>query len=198
MKKPLIRVALASVVAGVVLLPTAAFAQAVTVTDPKKDSWEQTQDPATGAITYTQAGSAPNSDITSVRVRHTTGRVIVRTNFVSLAQNGQGVVLEAAIRTDEGLRRNAWVVKDPAKAGYVVVLHKPTGAAVGCSGLTGSIDWAGDAVVVSVPRSCLSAPRWVRVAVGAGNYGDSTRRSYLDMAGTTGHSLTFTGRIRKG
>ena len=58
-----------------------------------------------------------------------------------------------------------------------------------------------DVAVVSVPRRCLSDPRWVKVVAGAGNYVASAPdpSSYRDIAGSTGPSFTgLSGKIRRG
>lgn len=196
MIKALIRAALVTTVAGTVLLPSAAFAARLTVKDPQGDSWEDVR-ASDGSVTWTKAGSAPNSDLSKVVLRHTADRVIAVAHFHSIARNGQGLIVELKIRTDEGLRRHLWLAKDPSQKGFATYLNRGDGTPTDCKDVRGAIDWAGDTATVSVSRACLSNPRWVKVTTGAGNYGDGTRRSYGDVAGTTGHTDVWSARVRK-
>jgi len=198
MKRSLIRAALTGAVVGLSLLPSAAFAQRLTVADPKGDSHEIVQDPDTGAYSYPTVGSAPNSDFVRAVYRHTRSRIINRTTFMNLSHSGQGVIINAAIGTSTGLVRDAWVLKDPSKSGNRVAFHEPHGTPVPCSGMKRAIDWDANTVMVSVPRSCLGSPRWVTVSVSGGNYGDGTRRSYVDVIGTSTTHYHWSARIRRG
>lgn len=199
MHKSVTRAALAAVTLGIVLAPTPAFAQKLAISDGQGDAWEETLDPATGSYTYTPAGSPVNSDILRTVVRHRTHSVQVRTVFADLRNNDQGVIDGTKIRTNEGLHREVWLTKEGGTTGSQAALLTPRGRKVSCPGLSKSIDWAGDTVTVTVPRSCLSAPRWVQVVNAAGNYATGDMHSYLDVAGKADYRFTgWSAKIHRG
>jgi hypothetical protein len=199
MTKSLLRAALMAVTVGVVLAPVPAFAQRLVIGDGPGDSWEEHHDPSTGDVTYTQAGSPVNADVLRTVVRHRAHSVLVRTAFADLRNNAQGVVSGIKIRTNEGLHRQVWVMKDGSASGSQVALVTPRGRQVRCHGLSKSIDWAGDSISVTVPRSCLSAPRWVQVVNAAGNFATGDMPSYVDVAGKTGYRFSgWSAKIRRG
>ena len=199
MKMSLPRAALAAAVLGVVLAPAPAFAQKLAIADGQNDAWEEIRDPATGDFSYVEAGSPVNSDVLRTVVRHKARVVTIRTSFVDLRNNAEGVVVGTKIRTNEGLRRDVWVMKDGGTSGNQVLLLTPRGKQVRCAGLARSVEWAADQVTVTVPRSCLSAPRWVQVVTAAGNYATEGRRSYVDVAGKAGYRFSgWSDKVRRG
>ena len=184
---------------GTLLAPTAATARTLRIDDPTGDSWHELYDDGAPRPTgYEPAGSAPNSDIVTVTVSHNRNRVKIRTTFVDLVLDTQGVIAVTKIRTSDGLRRRAWVVKEEA--------GKPTHGfltgrdRIACRGIREEIDFARNVATVSVPRHCLSAPRWVKVVAGGGNYAEAPDpASYRDIAGSTGPSFTgLSAKIRRG
>ena len=188
----------ATTLAATAVLPVApAFAQSVTITDGTSDAWEEHQDPETGEITYTEAGSPMNSDITKVVAKHTSRTVVIRTTFADLRNNELGVIVGAKIRTNEGVKRLALALKESGSRADSVLLGRR--GPVRCSGLRQEIDWSRDRVDLAVPRACLSKPRWVQVVVSGGNYGSSGGHSYVDVAGKAGHGFTgWSEKIRRG
>ena len=132
-------------------------------------------------------------------MRHRAHSVEVRTVFADLRNNAQGLVAGTKIRTNEGLRRDVWLMKDGSASGSKVMLMTPRGKTVACSGLSRNIDWAGDRATVTAPRSCLSAPRWVQVVNAAGNYATEGMRSYVDVAGKAGYRFSgWSEKVRRG
>ena len=200
MLQPRLRAALlAAALATALLAPTGASAQSLRIDDPTGDSWHELY--AGGAprpTGYEPAGSAPNSDIVRVKVSHTARRVKVRTTYVDLVNNAEGVIAVTKIRTDEGLRRRAWAVKEAAgepTRGYLTGGGRTT-----CRGIREKIDFGTDVATVTVPRRCLSDPRWVKVVAAGGNYAEAPDpASYRDIVGTTGPRFAgLSGKIRRG
>ena len=64
-----------------------------------------------------------------------------------------------------------------------VIMTKGTGRRVKCHGLSTKVDYVGQRVTVSVPRSCLGRPRWVKVGIATVRFADSI---LLDDAQTDG------------
>ncbi|GGO90837.1 hypothetical protein GCM10011584_23550 [Nocardioides phosphati] len=115
----------------------------------------------TDAVDATQA----QPDVLRVVATHTTDRVKVTARYAEL---GPGLTKAHVLRvvTNEGLHRHFAVVTD---SGHVVVKEMDRdsdGSKVSCTGLRQSIDYTANTVAMSIPRSCLSSPRWVRVGFG--------------------------------
>ncbi|QNN52455.1 hypothetical protein [Nocardioides mesophilus] len=192
-----VRAALVAVAAGSVLAPVSATAETLKIDDGTSDAWEQVFASQTSGPSYVEAGSPVNADLTRTVVRHSARRVTVRSNFVKLTKNAEGVMMAAKIRTDEGLWRAALVFHDGSRKGAFMLKKR---GEVSCTGLTKEVDFAHDAVQISVPRACLSAPRWVQVTVAGGNYGEgASGHSYIDVAGIAGHRFShWSARIHRG
>jgi hypothetical protein len=200
MSHPSLRAAmLTSALAAALLAPTGASAQSLRIDDPTGDSWHELYAGGASRPTgYEPAGSAPNSDIVKVKVSHSARRVKVRTTYVDLVDNAEGVIAVTRIRTSEGLERRAWVAKESA--------GKPTrgfltgGGRTTCRGIREKVSFGRNVATVSVPRRCLSDPRWVKVVAGGGNYAEAPDpASYRDIVGTTGPRFTgLSGKIRRG
>lgn len=185
--------------AAALLVPTGAAAQSVRIDDATGDSWHELYaDGGTRPTGFEPAGSAPNSDIVEVKVSHTATRVKVRTTFVDLVNDAEGVIAVTKIRTSEGVNRRAWAVKEAAgrpTRGYLT-----GGGLTTCRGLRQEVSFSQDFAQVSVPRRCLSNPRWIKVVAGGGNYAEAPDpASYRDIAGTTGPRFAgLSEKIRRG
>lgn len=115
--------------------------------------------------TASSLASVAGGDIQRTNVRHQSGRVLFRIKERSIDAVGQrshNVVIE----TNEGVRRS---IRFTAPPGVLqprsVIMRKPGGAQVACSGLWAGLDSTTDIATLIVPRRCLSYPRWVRVGV---------------------------------
>jgi len=53
--------------------------------------------------------------------------------------------------------------------------------------MTHLVDYANDQVTVSIPRSCLSNPRWVQVTIGAMSVKRDFSASFLDNGQNASH-----------
>lgn len=109
--------------------------------------------------------SVASGDFVRTNVRHTTGRVIVRAKVRSVDAVGQRAYTVRYV-TNEGVRRTLRVTAKPGTMQPTsIVLRKRSGERVSCTGVGATFDGSLDLVTLSVPRGCLSHPRWVRVAV---------------------------------
>jgi hypothetical protein len=131
-------------------------------------------------------------------VRHGARRVIVKATYVELRRSADPLFLMFEVRTNEGLKRQVRVETMSSPKGSSM-FSKPNGTDVRCSGLSHAVDYAANTVTVSVPRSCLSGPRWVQLLVGAismSPQGDA----YVDNGhnATSDEPKTWSARVRKG
>lgn len=186
----------AALTGSLLLTASPASAETVRVADGRGDAWEERYDAEQDEMTYAPAGSPVNADVRGVAVRHNGHGVGVRTRFVDLRNNAEGVVVAVRLRTSEGLRRWAMVVKDGGRRGEATLMTRRA-RGVHCPGLTFDLDFAEDLASVRVPRACLSRPRWVQVVVAAGNNANDGRRSFVDVAGRPGHRFAgWSERVR--
>ena len=186
----------ATTVAVALLAPATAHAGSLTIGDGTGDSWQE--EITNGKVTgFSPAGSAVNADIVAVKVKHSARRVVVKTSFLDLSSKAEGVVTQTKVKTNEGRHYRIVFAKDGDSRGSTGYL-----AGRRCGGIHEKVSFSKNVVKVSVPRRCLSAPRWIKVVSGGGNYwekGDGNRASYRDIAGSTGPSLSGkSGKIRRG
>jgi hypothetical protein len=195
MKKSLVRAALTLVVATLVTLPAAASAQTRTIDDATGDVF--TYD--TEGDTYAPSEQQVNVDLDDVVVKHAARKIVVRASYVDLKKTDGMVQYVLRFRTNEGLKRDVTVMAGglfPAKG--VVMLAKPNGDEVRCRGLQHDVDYGADDVTLTLPRRCVSNPRWVQAFTAAAYTADSG--DYIDHGHISGmkEKIMWSKRIRRG
>jgi hypothetical protein len=201
-----------------VLAATAAAAMVVVpVTAAQAQTWRHAD--ATGdvqsmpmvgdATTGTVEPDVTDPDVRTVRVSHGPRKVTMRVQFVDLAAaKDVGYIFGFQLRTNERLHRVVELDAGPGMWRGQVTFSSPR-RELRCKGLSRSIDYVKNVVTVSVPRSCLSHPRWVQAGSAAAkitglNLNDPSSidnaTAYVDDAGsdTIGNNLAWSPRIRKG
>lgn len=170
------------VVAGLVLLPTAAQAAVELHRDATGEvvSAIGREDPR-----YDPAPAQARGDIASIRVAHLDRSVRVLMHYRALNASGQSASHGFAIRTATGLRFID-IRARPGRWAGVRRFQNANGALVPCRGISHTIDYARNSVLLVVPRSCLGNPRWVRVAGYSAILENG--HAYLDDSRTTGYS----------
>lgn len=200
MRKPLVRAALiTAAVTAALLPPSAASAATFSNGDMVGDVVETTYDPDTGEETVHPAGSETNVDLNRVVLRHTATRVVLIASYETLVRSTNRFFVFAEVRTHEGVRRDLGIDTSGRWAGTAFIMRSARD--VRCPGLRHEIDYAADTAMVSVPRSCLSRPRWVQARVGAFGIpegGDGNQMFY--DAGRNGSTDTprWTARVARG
>ncbi len=128
-------------------------------------------------------GDWMNGDITRLRAVHATHRVKARLAFRDLKKDVDHMRHSLRIRTDD----KTFIVYIFANNGSwesesILVIN----GEVDCRGLRHHINYAENTVRVSVPRSCLSRPKWVRVGARTDSFIDEAEEYRLDDALSTG------------
>ncbi|ROR89270.1 hypothetical protein [Nocardioides aurantiacus] len=195
-RAPLAASALAALLAALVsvLVPSAAHAASSTGSDSRSDVVVQ----GGGAPGRVDAGRV-SGDVTSSRVVHGRRTVTLELRFAALRAGGSWHRHWFRMVTDEGVRRELAVTAGPGawqgRAQLTGVDRRPEGCV-----LRSSISYGHDATVrVVVPRACLSAPAWVRVA--AGTVTASGTRVWADDSRTRGRlydAPVFGPRVHRG
>jgi len=162
----LIRSALAATAAAalVVVPVTAANAQTWQHVDATHDVMFGTDDGSTSSMpTLTPAPTQADPDIKRVKVSYGAHKVSVRMHFRDLTRGPNDVSLYGfALRTNEHKMRELDVFATAGMWKGQALMAGPRGE-VHCKGLRHHISYRLHDVVVRVPRSCLSEPRWVKV-----------------------------------
>lgn len=199
------RLLIAGLTALAVGLPGAAYADAWSGLEPGGDVHGFTFDPEPppcGTSTDWNATANTTNDITKLVVNHTAERVVLTLRFRDLRWRG-GHMTTFAIRTHEWgyllsvdrlrtggrteffLAREPTDISEPDECGGVGIILGD----LYCPRLTGEIAPDRDVVKVSIPRPCLSTPRWVQV--GAHNYRfDDDGRIFSDRWAPAGSDET--------
>jgi hypothetical protein len=107
-----------------------------------------------------------NADIAHLWVQHGSHALVIRMWFADLDRDGamNQFLIKVAIRTNERRRHNVELGWEEPPAPRRLTLTDGDSASVHCD-LRGKIDWIQNTTWVRVPTSCLSDPRWLRVAV---------------------------------
>jgi hypothetical protein len=160
MFRPTLIASLAAVAAVASTAP--AGAARLLAPDASGDVWVKGSDGV-----FSEAGSRANTDVVASAVRHTDRRVNASVRYDDLVRDGDRVVTPVRLRASNG---TTFLLRVTAEAGdrdgtARVLRYTGKGAQtvqVACEGLQHSVSYADDLVAVSVPRSCLGGPTWVR------------------------------------
>lgn len=145
---------------------------------------------------YRPAPAVRNGDAIRVLIRHTATHVVIREKFVALRRTGDLLMVGAEIRTNEGVRRDAFIFADRRNWQGDAIFSGPRGQGTDCD-LEHSLNYATNTAVIKIPRTCLSNPRWVQVRLGDGFL---KRQAFFIDNPHNGQAepKAWTARIRKG
>jgi hypothetical protein len=166
MYKPLVRAALTASAVVAALVPAgAASAQNVAVPDATGDVWRSTFGEAETEPVTTAAGSPVNADLVRTTIRHNDRRLSFKFDYADLRRAENRFLAMAQVRTNEGVKREIGVETVTREGWGGTAYFGSPRRELRCRGLRFDIDYSADTVSVSVPRSCLSGPRWVQARV---------------------------------
>lgn len=106
-----------------------------------------------------------DGDVVRIKTIHAARSVAVKVWYRDLATTSDGRNDYLRIVTNEGLRRHAYVDSEDGTWAGTDHLTDGNERRVRCA-VAHTTDYAADTVVLRVPRSCLSSPRWVRLGFG--------------------------------
>ncbi len=174
------------------LVPLSASADELEVQDGRGDYWHDHR--AEGFDPDQHRPDWGNPDLRRTVYRHWHDRVSVRFKMARLVRGDGGYrQVEIRMRTNEGLHRTATWFK--AHDGHPFVEWSGPGS---CA-IKGRIDFAADAFIVDIPRSCLSNPRRVAFKSATRWWPTSDDVAYLDVSGDDGYRLSdWSMPVKKG
>ena len=187
------RVSLAACVAlplSALTVPTGAAHAAevvsrVVLTDPTGDVWAIGEGEGEE---WVSAGDEPGLDVERAVVHHRRHRLVVRMTFTNL-RRVEPQYYSAAFTAPKGYGA-VFVSAEPGRwKGRSQLVDEQFGQ-VRCRGLRHRIDYATEKVVMSVPRSCIDKPRWVRVAMAVYGFRGETEAEFQELTDnphSTGH-----------
>ena len=151
--------------AAVILLPTAANAASLLRTDAVADVQSISLDDTSDNPTPTAEPTRAIGDITKTRITHNTTSVRVETYYKALPKAGSYNDHEFRFVTNTLERTVSVEAGTGSWAGKGTMYYK-SGSKYSCSGLKFLIDYPNHRVIVTVPRTCLGNPKFVKVGVG--------------------------------
>ena len=176
----------ALLVPAVLLAPAAAHAERVVTHDPAGDAgvlgWLADEDAELPAT----PDPSP-ADIVRTVAAHGDRRLSITVHLTELAGVREHAV-QVLVRTPSGAYR---VDVDKREGRRVRTTITRRWEPVGCPALRARYDTGADAVAVSVPTACLSAPRWVQLGIKAFAPLPSTDPAVLASTVDDAHSDTF-------
>ncbi len=197
--RKLITVAVAA--PALALIPVVANAQIVTTHDAAHDVMSM------GAEDDNINRPEPlrsEGDVLKMRVNHRSHviRVTLFEKRLTRVHDGSAAFHVFALRTNKGKRADLSLIAFKGRLQGMSELFVQNREAK-CRGVRTYIDYANDSVQVSIPRRCLSNPRWVQVGAGTGYITDQGEdsRIYADDANLDAQirdEITFGPRVRRG
>jgi hypothetical protein len=172
----------AAAAAVLIALPaTAASAQTVLHLDQTHDV--RSLDINSSGETFTRQPKISEGDVQAIAVNHARHNVTVTVKYRELSKTGTDGGHSFLFRTNTGERREVEIATGKGLWWGRTEMATPRGDAVHCSGMSHTIDYAKNKVILVVPRSCLGKPRWVQVA-------EATFRMEDTSTGTTSGGTT--------
>lgn len=140
-----------------------------------------------------------DADITKSWVNHTDGRVNIKVKLRDLTSIGSGEFrqLYADIKTNKNHQAAITYKFGGEKTGFALVRGKKE---IRCRGVRNTISPSLNIIKISVPRSCLGKPTWVKVGMAALS-GSGTQFHHDDALSSRSdltNGLRYTPKLRKG
>ncbi len=142
------------------------------------------------------ARTVHDPDVIRTRIAHKPHQLVIRLTFAELERHRLRFQL-AQIATSGGGQRLFIAFVVPSQDLDIVTLKGPDGR-VRCPRLAQTINYRKDYLRVTIPRTCLGVPRWVKVGVGVSRWAHG--HQYADDALQSGgeHRLQRTRRLYVG
>lgn len=143
---------------------------------------------------WVSAGNVPTADVVRAVVRHGRHKVKVKMTFANL-RRVEPQHYSAALFS----RRQYGAVFVSAGPGRWRGRHQLVDgdfANVKCPGLSHSIDYATEQITMSVPRSCIGRPNWVRVDMANFMFHGETEQDFQEITDNP-HSADAEGSLTK-
>lgn len=185
----LLRSAVVLAAVAVVLVPSAAHADADSHRDAVGDVRSVAYDPDTDQVVESPSTAEPAAklgDMTKIKVSHTSSSLTFVLRYRDLAKAGFSHVHEVVIVTPT-TARYVDVVAGPGGWKGKAQMSKPNRKKVACA-IDRRIDYGDNVVTIKVPRSCVGNPKVVKVgAVAIIGYGS---KLFYDEAYSAGGEFT--------
>ena len=113
-------------------------------------------------------------------------RVLILTASYAQLRKADPATHFVSIVTNESIRRHVEVAATVAHPQGRVLFSTGFGRTVQCTGLERRIDYLANTLRLVIPRSCLSAPRWIRAGFGAVRTHEAEMQTFVDDANRQG------------
>lgn len=184
-----------------------ALALAVGVAGPSAAADYTHTDPAKDVVLTDpfDVGPAPDNkeaDIVKVSVTHSATKVRSTIELRDITKSRKhNFVINLRAKVGAKVRHfDIYLQTDPSDAQGELTVYGKDGLPVTCPGQSSDIDYGKDVVTVTVPRSCLGKPSWVKTAITAEwvpSHDDYYSDNGLKKGGAPG-VVTYSPQITKG
>ncbi|MCH1866939.1 hypothetical protein [Nocardioides sp. CFH 31398] len=142
----------------------------------------EVHDDPRGDVVRVQRGAVASADVLRLRGEHAGSSLTVAMDLVDLTDREMFIALQ--VRSPTGADYTVEVGRDEDGEKTLLMARSTRRGTTGvdCRGLAGRFFARQDRVVVTVPRSCLKRPRWVRFGALAAASSSGPSRIYADDA----------------
>lgn len=158
----------AALTLGILLTPSAAFAERAVVHDGTGDVWTNDSDPDTEESGWVLSDAKVNVDVVKAVIQHTEKRLEVTATFAVFKKNGEyRPTYWSDFKLADGRRATfvAWIDDDFSHQTYITMEKEPGGTwykNLQCPEAKAGYHWADDTMTLSIPRSCFDTPEYVK------------------------------------
>ena len=153
--------AFAVLITVTVLLSGGASAKTLTVTDPgTEDAWKRFFDEDKQKWVEEQ-GAFTNADALTAQLDHTKRLLKLHITYTELKKADVAIAYSNLLKLPDDSMVN-WALwwEDGEISTYIT--DYPSGDRIKCEGVTGRMRWDSDVITMSLPRSCIDKPAWVK------------------------------------
>lgn len=158
-------IALTIAACGTAGLASTAYAEKVVHYDANGDVVSRTWDDEAGTSVTTPAPEETDGDILRTVVDHRLRKVVLTVKYAEL-RRVDPVMHFVALTTNESFERLVIVIPTTENPQGQVKFTNGGGSNLRCVDLERHIDYTANTLRLEIPRTCLSAPRWVRAGFG--------------------------------
>ncbi len=193
MRTSLLTAAIASIAVLTTALP--AHAEKLALKDATGDVWEADQD------TISRSDERINIDLKKSTLTHSESSLDLDAKYADLRRNAKGrFALTLEIRDNESDYTYGLVLARSGKPQGRASLSDDTGERVRCPDLDHKLSYGKESIALSIPRTCLGEPTWVRARIGAARIkkADAETVYFDDASSTRAFTRRWTERITVG
>jgi hypothetical protein len=132
-------------------------------------------------VSQPQPAERVNTDLVKTKVNHTATEVTATATYADLVRNTDSFEYVMLLKNNDRQKFWVFVGATPDDRNGAMSLTSANGDKVKCGGKDFAVSYAQDKISLSIPRSCLGKPRWVKYESAAITF-DEANNSFIDDA----------------